>query len=125
MRYYLVDRISEWEVNTRIRGVKNVAMTQLAGWLEAVSSEFTRWFLLKHVTSCKFYDLTGPGDQLEFVLDLVQPAEASRRRRVRRDCDSARRHRDAVEPAPALRGTDEYRHVLARPKPGSRGPMTE
>ena len=104
MRYYLVDRISEWEVNKRIRGVKNVAMTedflqyhfprrptmpgvlllesltQLAGWLEAVSSGFTRWFLLEHVTSCKFYDLTGPGDQVEFVLDVVQPADASRRR---------------------------------------------
>jgi len=104
LRYYLVDRISECEVNTRIRGVKNVAMTedflqyhfprrptmpgvlllesmtQLAGWLEAVSSEFTRWFLLEHVTSCKFYDLTGPGDRVEFVLDIVQPVEASRRR---------------------------------------------
>ena len=104
MRYYLVDRISEWEVDKRIRGIKNVAMTedflqyhfprrptmpgvlllesmtQLAGWLEAVSSEFTRWFLLEHVTSCKFYDLTGPGDRVEFVLDVVPPAEASRRR---------------------------------------------
>jgi len=104
VRYYLVDRISEWEVNKRIRGIKNVAMTedflqyhfprrptmpgvlllesmtQLAGWLEAVSSEFTRWFLLSHVTSCKFYDLTGPGDRVEFVLDIVQPAEVSRRR---------------------------------------------
>ena len=104
MRYYLVDRISAWEVDTRIRGVKNVAMTedflqyhfprrptmpgvlllesmtQLAGWLEAVSSEFTRWFLLEHVTSCKFYDLTGPGDRVEFVIDIVPPAEGSHRR---------------------------------------------
>ena len=104
MRYYLVDRILEWEVDKRIRGVKNVAMTedflqyhfprrptmpgtlllesmtQLAGWLEAISSEFTRWFLLEHVTSCKFYDLTGPGDRVEFVLDVVPQPEASRRR---------------------------------------------
>jgi len=104
MRYYLVDRISAWEVDTRIRGVKNVAMTedflqyhfprrptmpgvlllesmtQLAGWLEAISSEFTRWVLLEHVTSCKFYDLTGPGDRIEFALDVVPQAEASRRR---------------------------------------------
>ena len=28
MRYYLVDRISEWEVDKRIRGIKNVAMTE-------------------------------------------------------------------------------------------------
>ena len=104
MRYYLVDRISEWEVNKRIRGVKNVAMTedflqyhfprrptmpgvlllesmtQLAGWLEAISSEFDRWFLLEHVTSCKFYDLTGPGDQVEIALDVVAGAEPSPRR---------------------------------------------
>ena len=104
MRYYLVDRISEWEVDKRISGVKNVAMTedflqyhfprrptmpgvlllesmtQLAGWLEAISSEFTRWFLLEQVTSCKFYDLTGPGDRVEFVLDVVPPAETSHRR---------------------------------------------
>src|SRR5258705_6702953 len=104
VRYYLVDRISEWEVNKRIRGVKNVAMTedflqyhfprrptmpgvlllesmtQLAGWLEAISSEFTSWFLLEHVTSCKFYDLTGPGDQVEIALDVVAGSKPSLRR---------------------------------------------
>ena len=104
MRYYLIDRIWEWEADKRIRGVKNVAMTedflqyhfprrptmpgvlllesmtQLAGWLEAASSEFERWFLLEHVTSCKFYDLTGPGDQVEIALDVVPGSEPSRRR---------------------------------------------
>jgi 3-hydroxyacyl-[acyl-carrier-protein] dehydratase len=104
MRYYFVDRISEWEVNKRIRGVKNVtmtedflqyhfprrpvmpgvllleSMTQLAGWLEAISSEFSRWFLLAHVTSCKFYDLVAPGDQVEIALEVVTAAESSRRR---------------------------------------------
>src|SRR5262249_56681613 len=68
------------------------SMTQLAGWLEAISSDFTRWFLLEHVTSCKFYDLTGPGDRVEFVLDTVPPAEASRRRyRGTGSVDSKRR----------------------------------
>ena len=104
MRYYLVDRISHWEANTSIRGVKNVAMTedflqyhfpkrptmpgvlllesmaQLAGWLEAVSSDFARWFLLEHVTSCKFYELTGPGDQVEVALEVVPTVEPTRRR---------------------------------------------
>jgi 3-hydroxyacyl-[acyl-carrier-protein] dehydratase len=104
VRYYLVDRISQWEVNKSIRGVKNVSMTedflqhhfpgrptmpgvlllesmaQLAGWLEAVSSDFTCWFLIEHVTSCKFYELTGPGDQVEVVLDMVPAAEPDRRR---------------------------------------------
>jgi 3-hydroxyacyl-[acyl-carrier-protein] dehydratase len=104
VRYFLVDRISQWEVNKSIRGVKNVAMTedflqyhfprrptmpgvlllesmaQLAGWLEAISSDFTRWFLLERVTSCKFYELTGPGDQVEVALDIVPAAEGARRR---------------------------------------------
>jgi len=104
VRYYLVDRIVQWEVNKSIRGIKNVAMTedflqyhfprrptmpgvlllesmaQLAGWLEAISSEFTGWFLLEHVTSCKFYGLTGPGDQVEVALDIVPGAEPDRRR---------------------------------------------
>jgi len=104
MRYYLIDRISQWDVNKSIRGIKNVAMTedflqyhfprrptmpgvlllesmvQLAGWLEAISSDFTRWFLLEHVTSCKFYDLIGPGDQVEIALDIVPAAESARRR---------------------------------------------
>src|SRR5262245_32299007 len=104
MRYYLVDRIAEWEIDKRIRGVKNVAMTedflqyhfprrptmpgvlllesmaQLAGWLEAISSDFTRWFLLEHVKSCKFYALTVPGDQVDVVLEIVPDAEPGRRR---------------------------------------------
>jgi 3-hydroxyacyl-[acyl-carrier-protein] dehydratase len=104
VRYYLIDRISEWEVEKRILGLKNVAMTedfleyhfpgkptmpgvllleamaQLAGWLEAINSDFTGWFLLEHVTSCKFYDLTVPGDQVEIALEAVPPAEPARRR---------------------------------------------
>ena len=28
MRYYLVDLISEWEMDTKIRGMKNVTMTE-------------------------------------------------------------------------------------------------
>ena len=104
MRYYLVDRISQWDVNKSIRGVKNVAMTedflqyhfprrptmpgvlllesmaQLAGWLEAISSDFTGWFLLEHVKSCKFYELTVPGDQVEVVLEIVPADEPGRRR---------------------------------------------
>jgi 3-hydroxyacyl-[acyl-carrier-protein] dehydratase len=104
VRYYLVDRISQWEINKSIRGVKNVAMTedylqyhfprrptmpgvlllesmaQLAGWLEAISSDFTCWFLLEHVKSCKFYELTVPGDQVEVVLEIVPADEPGRRR---------------------------------------------
>lgn len=120
MRYYLVDHISEWEVDRRIRGIKNVAMsedflqyhfprrptmpgvlllesmTQLAGWLEAVSSEFTRWFLLEHVASCKFYDLTVPGDQIQITLELV-PGPAPLRRRYRGTATVADKRRAVAE----------------------------
>jgi 3-hydroxyacyl-[acyl-carrier-protein] dehydratase len=104
VRYYLIDRISEWETRKRIQGIKNVAMTedflqyhfprkpampgvlllesmaQLAGWLEAISSDFMDWFLLEHVTSCKFYDLTVPGDQVVITLEVVPLAEPTHRR---------------------------------------------
>ena len=96
MRYYLVDLITHWEVDRTIRGIKNVAMTedfleyhfpknpvmpgvlllesmtQLAGWLEAVSSGFARWFLIEHVSQCKFYGLVRPGDQVEITIEVRQ-----------------------------------------------------
>jgi 3-hydroxyacyl-[acyl-carrier-protein] dehydratase len=96
MRYYLIDLISEWEPDKKIRGIKNVAMTedfleyhfpkfptmpgvlliesmaQLAGWLEAVSSDFTRWFLIDHVHQCKFYGFARPGDQVEIEVKLLR-----------------------------------------------------
>ncbi|MGH7409462.1 MAG: 3-hydroxyacyl-ACP dehydratase FabZ family protein [Candidatus Methylomirabilis sp.] len=103
MRYYLVDLITDWEVEHTIRGIKNVAMTedfleyhfpknpvmpgvlllesmaQLAGWLEAVSSDFTRWILLEHVSQCKFYGVVRPGDQVEFAVGVRQAEDPGRR----------------------------------------------
>jgi 3-hydroxyacyl-[acyl-carrier-protein] dehydratase len=103
VRYYLIDRISTWNANQRIVGTKNVAMTedflqyhfpnkptmpgilllesmaQLAGWLEAVSSDFTSWFLLEHVASCKFYGFAVPGDQVEISLDVGSAVDSGRR----------------------------------------------
>jgi 3-hydroxyacyl-[acyl-carrier-protein] dehydratase len=88
MRYLLVDRITELEAGVRIAGVKNVAMSedflefhfpknpimpgimlleslvQLAGWYEAVSSGFTKWFLVSKVLKCSFYGFVLPGDQV-------------------------------------------------------------
>ncbi len=95
MRYCLVDLISAWEADRKIRGVKNVAMTedfleyhfprfpvmpgvlllesmaQLAGWLEAASSGFTRWVLIDHVRQCKFYGFARPGDQVEIEIEVA------------------------------------------------------
>jgi 3-hydroxyacyl-[acyl-carrier-protein] dehydratase len=99
MRYLLVDRILEWQPETAIKGVKNVAMSedfleyhfpgnpvmpgvlllealvQLAGWLEAASTQFTSWVLLQQVRKCSFYGFVLPGDQVELQLECV-PAGA-------------------------------------------------
>ena len=97
MRYMLVDRVADWEPGERITGIKNVAMSedflefhfpknpimpgimllealvQLAGWLEAASSDFEKWFLLSKVLKCNFYGFVLPGDQVNLKLN-VSPA---------------------------------------------------
>jgi 3-hydroxyacyl-[acyl-carrier-protein] dehydratase len=97
MRYMLVDRVADWEFGERITGIKNVAMSedflefhfpknpimpgimllealvQLAGWLEAASSDFEKWFLLSKVLKCNFYGFVLPGDQVNLKL-TVSPA---------------------------------------------------
>lgn len=89
MRFLLVDRILEWTARERMAGVKNVTMSedffefhfprfpvmpgvmmmeslaQLAGWLEATSSDFENWLLLDGVVQSKFYGLALPGDQIQ------------------------------------------------------------
>ena len=95
MRFLLVDRIVEWKPGDSIRGVKNVAMSedflefhfpgnpvmpgalllealaQLAGWLEAVSSDFHDWFLLQTVRKCMFYGFVVPGDRVELQVQTT------------------------------------------------------
>jgi 3-hydroxyacyl-[acyl-carrier-protein] dehydratase len=95
MRYLLVDKVAEWKPGERIKGLKNVAMTedflefhfpknpvmpgvllieafaQLTGWLEAVSSDFKRWFLITRVHQCKFYGFALPGDQVEMEVERL------------------------------------------------------
>ena len=104
MRYLLIDRITEWKAGQKMKGVKNVAMTedflewhfpknpvmpgvllieafaQLTGWLEAVSSDFRNWFLISKVRQCKFYGFALPGDQVE--LDVERLAESGADQKV-------------------------------------------
>ncbi len=96
MRYLLIDRIIEWEKHRSIKGIKNIAMsedflefhfpdrpvmpgvmlleslTQLAGWLVALSSDFTKWVLINHVRQCKFYSFALPGDQVELTIETTE-----------------------------------------------------
>ena len=95
MRYLLVDHIREYEEGKSIEGIKNVAMsedflefhfpknpilpgvmvlealTQLAGWLVAASSDFQNWFLVDKVNKSSFYGLSLPGDQVKLDVQLV------------------------------------------------------
>lgn len=95
MRYLLVDHITEWKPGESIKGVKNVAMsedflefhfpknpimpgvmllealTQLTGWLEAASSDFSSWFLISSVRKCNFYGFAFPGDQVTLEIQAL------------------------------------------------------
>ena len=103
MRFVLVDRISSWTAEASMHGLKNVAMSedvlehhfpgrpvmpgtlllealaQLAGWLEAASSDFESWLLLDRVTRCGFYGFALPGDQVELEVEALGPIEDRRR----------------------------------------------
>ncbi len=98
MRYLLVDHITGYEPGKSIRGIKNVAMsedflefhfpknpimpgvmllealTQLTGWLEAVSSGFQDWFLVSRVLKSNFYGFAFPGDQVELEVETLEQA---------------------------------------------------
>jgi 3-hydroxyacyl-[acyl-carrier-protein] dehydratase len=95
MRYLLIDHITEYKQGELIKGVKNVAMsedflefhfpkkpimpgvmllealTQLTGWLEAVSSDFKDWFLISKVKKSSFYGFAFPGDQVELEVKAL------------------------------------------------------
>ncbi len=96
MRYLLVDRVTAVESGRAIEGVKNVAMSedflefhfpknpimpgimllealvQLTGWLEAVSSDFKKWFLVSRVLKCSFYGFVIPGDRVELSVGCAR-----------------------------------------------------
>lgn len=89
MRFLLVDRITDWQSESCIKGVKNIAMSedylefhfprtpvmpgvllleamaQLAGWFEARASDFEKWVLVHRIRKCSFYGFALPGDQVE------------------------------------------------------------
>ena len=98
MRYFLIDKVTELVVGERVRGVKNVtlsdeilhdhfpdypvmpgalileAASQLAGFLlettvnKAAASPVRA--LLVQVEQAKFHETSGPGDQLDIVVSI-------------------------------------------------------
>lgn len=103
MRYLLIDRINDWKAGGYIKGAKNVtmsedflefhfpkkpimpgvllleAMSQLTGWLEAVSSDFQNWFVITNVHKCKFYGFALPGDRVEFEVIPLSDSGSDKR----------------------------------------------
>ena len=104
MRFLLVDRIEEIVPGESARGWKNAALSedyfewhfpekpivpgmlvleacvQLAGWAEAVASDFERWFLLDRVKAARYYAFAGPGDRIELSLKQIACDDDDRRR---------------------------------------------
>lgn len=102
MRYLLVDRVTEWEADRSMAGLKNITMSedflefhfprfpvmpgalilealvQLAGWLEGASSDFARWVLLERVRSVKYYGFAFPGDQVALRVEAAGEEEGLR-----------------------------------------------
>jgi 3-hydroxyacyl-[acyl-carrier-protein] dehydratase len=103
MRFLLVDRVEAWEADRSIRGWKNAAQSedyfewhfperpivpgmlvleacaQLAGWLEAASSDFRSWFLLDRVHSARYYAFAVPGDRIDLLLERLDADDPARR----------------------------------------------
>jgi 3-hydroxyacyl-[acyl-carrier-protein] dehydratase len=103
MRFLLVDHITDWQSESFIKGVKNIAMSedylefhfpktpvvpgvllleamaQLAGWFEAKASDFKRWVLMNKITKGSFYGFVLPGDQVEMEVRPLVAAGTKKR----------------------------------------------
>jgi 3-hydroxyacyl-[acyl-carrier-protein] dehydratase len=105
MRYFLIDKVTELVVGERVRGVKNVTLTdevlhdhfpdhpvmpgalileaasQLAGFLLETTwnraGEPLRRALLVQIDLAKFHDFAGPGDQLDIAVKLDSLRESA------------------------------------------------
>ncbi len=104
MRYFLIDKVIELQPGRRARGLKNVSLSdevlhdhfpdypilpgalileaaaQLAGFLLEMSlnrpGEPLQRALLVQVDLAKFYETSGPGDQVEFTVEIESPRPA-------------------------------------------------
>jgi len=142
MRFLLVDRIEEIEPGVRARGFKNASMTedyfewhfpgrpivpgvlilealsQLAGWVEAAESDFSRWILLDRVRSARYYAFARPGDRIDLEVEVIESEDPERR--VYRGESTVAGERSAivefegrVVPLEGLEGADRARRAFA------------
>ncbi len=95
MIFHMIDKIVRLERNNAIEGAKMVTlaedffehhfpgnpvmpgillletMVELAGWLEAEGSDFSRWVLLSRVKKCNFSIKVVPGDALKISVERL------------------------------------------------------
>jgi 3-hydroxyacyl-[acyl-carrier-protein] dehydratase len=103
VRFLLVDRIEDVVAGVSARGWKTVAMSedylewhfpdrpilpgtlvaeafaQLAGWHEAVTSDFSKWLLVDRVVSARYFGFSGPGDRVVLALEVLPAPDPERR----------------------------------------------
>ena len=155
MRYLLVDHVEDVKPGVSARGWKTVAMSedylawhfpgqpilpgtlvleasvQLAGWHEAVASDFQRWFLLDRVVSARYFGFSGPGDRVEVAIEVVATPDPARRA-FRAEATVAGTRRASIEfegttvPLESLDDRERMRRTYkalegARPERESRG----
>lgn len=105
MRYFLIDKVTELVVGERVRGVKNISLSdeilhdhfpdhpimpgalvleataQLAGFLLEMTlnrqGEALARALLVQVQKAKFYATSGPGDQLDILVTMGSKVDSA------------------------------------------------
>jgi 3-hydroxyacyl-[acyl-carrier-protein] dehydratase len=105
MRYFYIDKVTEFIPNEKARGVKNVtlsddvlhdhfpdypvmpgaliveAMAQLAGFLLEMSAnragQQIRRALLVQIYNAKFHEMAGPGDSLDITVTMASSLEGA------------------------------------------------
>jgi 3-hydroxyacyl-[acyl-carrier-protein] dehydratase len=156
VRFLLVDRIGDVVPGVSARGWKTVAMSedylewhfpgrpilpgtlvaealaQLAGWHEAVASDFQRWVLVDRVVSARYFGFSGPGDRLDLAVEVLPASDAERRAyRGEATVDGERRAlvelEAAVVPLESLESREHMRRLHAalrgeKPSRDARGP---
>ena len=110
MRYILLDKVTELVIGDYAKGIKNIAMSedvladhfpdypvmpgalllesasQLAGFLLEMTfnkpGQVIKRSLLAQIQKAKFYEMTGPGDQLELTATIESMLDSSAQVRV-------------------------------------------
>ena len=104
MRYFMIDKVTELQVGERVRGIKNITLSdeilhdhfpdypimpgalilesaaQLSGFLlEMTFNEPKLRALMVQIQNAKFHETSGPGDQLDITSTIQSKLDAAAR----------------------------------------------